>query len=82
MQITFWLILIVTSANRENPQMMHVGNFATVEQCAEGAKTRLIRNALDMKGPRITYLCVQANGPNRTPPDVRFGLGEQEGRSK
>jgi hypothetical protein len=71
MQITFWLIMIVASANYENPQVMHVGNFATVEQCAEGAKASAYpyaEHGLNMKGPRITYLCVQANGPNMVPP--------------
>lgn len=63
--IVFWLVMIYhgnAQATASNGALLHVGNFSNLDNCVKAA------NNPDPKRGDTSYVCVQANDDNTSPP--------------
>lgn len=64
LEMVFWLVLVAFSSDGMNPQMLHVGNFASAESCQRAAdEAKYFGNTLNR-----VFVCVRANDDKTKPP--------------
>jgi hypothetical protein len=61
--MTFWLILTLYGGS--GTFALHVGNFATMNECTAAGKAAQIVTT----GRDVAFVCVQANGNGTQPPN-------------
>ena len=71
--VVYWLILIVTAFDGNNPTVMHIGNFSSFTDCDKFAKSYTTPVSPTWTGQngntKITMICSYANEGGTSPPN-------------